>query len=483
MKLNYLLRVFVVLTSLLYCVHVYSDVGAKVNQWFDNMDYSSVTMPGVYEGQTARYYSGGGISTRAPVTEVFNFVDIQTPKFSAGCGGIDLYAGGFSAIDSDEFIDSLRNIGQNAQSLAFMLAIQIVSPQLSGVMEEVNGWAQKINQFSQDSCSAARTLVGGTMEMFGADEGNCTLKRMEETGETYTDANYFCTTGGGRNATEALGASPNLVAFVKGNLAWSVLMEDPLFSSDLEFAQLVLNLTGTIIISDSSGSDDSGVNIRFIEPTIDETGSFTQRGKNIYIGLLLGTDATEAIKIYRCTGAVSNDPDDCITMSNAPVDLVASWQGIKDRVRVEILDIVDKIYDDLPLTDVQKGIISTTRIPLYKYLAATAAYYPRGLNFSTVTNDYTDMISEDILIRNLSAVIEKTRQSISVMPNNMGASKVAVAYRDKVSGILKGLNKIRDDKASDVDLFFAMQGRIQNYERAVMSRLSSGMLQSSMWGR
>lgn len=460
-----------------------ADTAAKVNQWFNNMDYANVTGPGVYEGQTARYATLGGISTRAPITQPFNFINVQTPKFSAGCGGIDFYSGGFSAINADQFVQNLRAIGQNAQSLAFMLAIQIVSPQLSGVMEDINSWAQKLNSLNMDSCEAATALVGGTMDFFGAKEGNCTVKRMNDFGEDWSVANYNCTTGGEIKNTEGAGASPNEITFSKGNLAWSVLMQDPLFSNDLEFAEMILNITGTIIIADSNPSDDGESTIRFIDPTIDDNGSFTERGKNIYTAMLMGNEAAVNIQYYRCNQNRNADQDGCTRMTNNLQTLAPGWQGLKSRVRDEIVDIVEKIYDDQPLTNTQLGIVRSTRIPLYKYLASTAAYFPRGTNVGAITNDYTDLIAEDILLRNLSAVIEKARQAISSMPNNMGASDEAKDYRERLDKILKGIGKLKDENNNDADLYFAMQGRIQNYERAIMSRLSSGMVQSAMWGR
>jgi conjugative transfer pilus assembly protein TraH len=460
-----------------------ADTEAKVNQWFDNMDYANITAPGVYEGQTARYVTLGGISTRAPITQPFQFVNVQTPKFSAGCGGIDFYSGGFSAINADQFVENLRAIGQNAQSLAFMLAIQIVSPQLAGVMEDINTFAEKLNSLNMDSCEAATALVGGTLDMFGAKEGNCTVKRMNDFGEDWGTANYNCTTGGQIKNTEGAGASPNQIAFTKGNLAWSVLMQEPLFSEDLEFAEVILNLTGTLIIADVNGDDDSGSTIRFIDPTIDSKGYFTERGKNIYTALLMGNEATFDIEYYRCSENRIDNPDGCTEMTTTLEELSPSWTGLKARIRDEIVDIVENIYDDEPLSQVQLGIVRSTRIPLYKYLAATAAYFPRGFNVASVTNDYTDLIAEDILLRNLSAVIEKARQSITSMPSNMGNSKEAKDYRDNLDKILKGIGRLKDENYNDADLFFSMQGRIKNYERAVLSRLSSGMVQSSKWGR
>ena len=43
---------------------------------------------------------------------------------------------------------------------------------------------------------AATKLVGGALELFGKKEANCTIKRMQQAGEDWNTANYYCTTGG-----------------------------------------------------------------------------------------------------------------------------------------------------------------------------------------------------------------------------------------------------------------------------------------------
>ncbi|WP_286842323.1 hypothetical protein, partial [Idiomarina sp. UBA4206] len=41
---------------------VLADTASKVDSWFNNMNYHTVTAPGVYEGQSARFATLGGIS-------------------------------------------------------------------------------------------------------------------------------------------------------------------------------------------------------------------------------------------------------------------------------------------------------------------------------------------------------------------------------------------------------------------------------------
>jgi conjugative transfer pilus assembly protein TraH len=243
-KTTLLALFFLFLTSL--TEELNASTAEKINRWFDNQNYINTTSPGIYEGQTARYATFGGLSTRSAITQPLDLFELQSPKFSAGCGGIDFYSGGFSAINSDQFIQALRSIGQNAQSLAFMLAIRVVSPQLSGVMEQIQEWANEFKRLSKDSCQLATSMVGGTLDLFGAKEGNCTVKRMQDYGENWEKANYPCTNGGQLKSTEDNGrpGGANTIAFVKGNLAWFILMQNDYFRSDLLFSEIIMNIIG-----------------------------------------------------------------------------------------------------------------------------------------------------------------------------------------------------------------------------------------------
>ena len=81
---------------------VSAQVGQELNDFFDDMGASAnATGPTAYQGQSAGYYSGGNIWTRFPQKSV-NPVNLQLPSIKAGCGGIDVFSGSFSFINSDE---------------------------------------------------------------------------------------------------------------------------------------------------------------------------------------------------------------------------------------------------------------------------------------------------------------------------------------------------------------------------------------------
>lgn len=457
----------------------HAGIGSKLKDWFNEQNYTNSTSPGVYEGQSARYLTAGGYTNRSPVTRVFNFVDVQTPKFSAGCGGIDVYMGGISGINADEFIKSLRSIGQNATSLAFMLAIQVVSPQLSGVMEDIKTWADKINSFNMDSCEAATKLVGGAMDYMGAKESNCTVKRMQEFQEDWNTANHACTTGGKLRDTENYG-DPNKVDFIKGNIAWHVLMKDPYFRNDLDFAELIMNITGTVIINDQGGSSDGPSNIRVINPAMSKDHS-TSRFENIYASMLKGDKLKDPLFLFKCIDKDSNEKS-CTRISNSLEKVQSSWKGLSTKISIIINGIIEKIYTDTKLTSEEKGLISSTTIPVYRYLTVTSAFFPRHSNNSRLTNDISRIIAEDILLKSLNDIISQVKQQISIANNGPSLSSKFADYQKNVEGVLDGLEQLKRANSKSANMFFEMQKRIQLYEKALMGRLGSGLVTNALWG-
>jgi len=405
-------------------------------------------------------------------------VNIETPRFSAGCGGIDFYAGGFSAIDSEQFIRHLRAIGQNASSLAFMLAIQIVSPQLSGIMKDVQTWAHKYLTMNLNSCEVATELVGGAMELFGEQEGDCTVARMQDYGEDWTKANYACTTGGGIRATETAGHT-NKVGFTKGNLAWYVLMHDPFFAGDTDMAEMVMNLTGTIIIDSAGTADDAGKSIRVIRPAI-RNGVRSERFDNIYKAMLYGAGASTDIFIYRCRD-VGSTSGDCMVLSENVERLATPTAGIYARIRDTMRGIVTKIRQDTALTNEELGLISSASFPLYRFLSASTAYFPSGTDIVLYADKYTKLVAEDILLRSLIAMISTVKQSASMLPGLMSEAERVERYVDDVDTVLAGLSRMSERNVDRAEELHTMQERIRTYEQALMTQLGERVVSTLQW--
>lgn len=108
---------------------------------------NNVTTGGGYQDQTGGFYTGGSVFARSRVNNAELF-SLQLPHYRAGCGGIDIFAGGFSYINAREFLQLLRNIGSNAQRYAFNLALATVTPQIKSVLDDL---AAKVQQMTNQS--------------------------------------------------------------------------------------------------------------------------------------------------------------------------------------------------------------------------------------------------------------------------------------------------------------------------------------------
>ena len=139
----------------------YCDIGSDLEGFFNKLGaVTNSTAPGIHKDQSAGYYNGGGLSIRNRVRNS-QLATLQLPSFKAGCGGIDMFAGGFSFISSGELVNALKNIGSSAISYGFMLAMKTFAPSVQSVMAELQDMASKINQANINSCEMAATLVGG----------------------------------------------------------------------------------------------------------------------------------------------------------------------------------------------------------------------------------------------------------------------------------------------------------------------------------
>jgi len=442
----------------------HADLSADMNRFFDDLNLSNVTTPGVYEGQSAGYFTGGGVFMRVPQRN-YTLYSVQWPRFRAGCGGIDFFAGGFSFINAQEFVNMLRNIGSAAVSQAFMLALRTISPQIASTMEQIKSWEQELNINNINSCEAARDLMGGAMEVFGVQNATCIMERVERYGEAWAEARQACGPGGQRRATMQNSTMKKL-AFTEGNLAWRAMMRNSFFRGDTELAQVMMSLSGTVVITPRNPDQED-----------------TQYDFNSVPSVLLGGEGAQLIEAMLKGGTVEistcSDPrpdeDACVKMGARQI--VTVNPGLVARVREMLDDIALRIEADQSLDATQRGLLSATTLPVHKYLTVSVAYLP-GL-VQSETGVYATLIAKDILYTYINDLMGEMIKSVHVLGNRED---------DRIKDFLDGLSKARLEvmrykdgvrRQFDAELEFTNKTRM--YEQALVGRLSPGMFRSLMW--
>lgn len=462
------MRKIIFFLMMLFPITLYADVNSDLNNFFDGLGVATnVTAPHAYQGQQAGYYSGGSIFSRNAVRSV-QLVQVDLPSFRAGCGGIDLFAGGFSYINNDQLVALMRNIMNNAKGYGMLLALEEVTPQIGNINKFLTDLANKVNSMNINSCETAESLVGGMWPRTRAAQQQVCQDIGSNTGifDDWAKARQGCTSDDlnyNFDSTMRAGASnpqyKNLV-LDNGNIAWKALQANNLVNGDQQFAELLMSLSGSIIIQKNGGGKSAKINIA----NLDSLAS----NSSLLKAILYGDKAT----FYKC-----DEPTQCLNPGKQTVQILQN-SALKGQVEKILNSINQKILVDEPLSNQEIGLLQSTRIPIYKILAVQAAYQkdPHILN----VENYSEIIAADILFQYLQENLSLVRASSGVLQY---PEEIMKKFND---GISQAMTDVREQqKNAQVQVSNAIQliEQTQVLEKMLSGQLSAEVGNSLTWAR
>jgi len=164
-----------------------SGVSGSLNDFFNDLGYgTNVTNPAAFKGQSANYYSGGNLFVRSPIRDA-QLVSVQMPEVAAGCGGIDMFMGGFSHINSDALVQQGKAIIANAVPFAVDLALQTWAPQIKQIKDTLTAIADKYLNQSVNSCETAQAGVSALAGFAGAGSQKYICSTMGTQNNAFAD--------------------------------------------------------------------------------------------------------------------------------------------------------------------------------------------------------------------------------------------------------------------------------------------------------
>ena len=430
-----------------------ADVAGAMDGYFNDMGAAAnVTGPSAFQGQSAGYYSAGNIWTRFPQKNV-NLANLQLPSVKAGCGGIDLFAGSFSFINSAQLIALLKSIANNAVGFAFKLAIDTVCPECSKVMEEMKQAAQLMNNQSINSCQMAAGLVGSVWPKSDMADKEICQQFGNSTG-VFSDmaaSMAGCGNGGSRTTTNAAAASDpafkDVTPGVSRNYTWHMLKKSEFFAPggnlDRELAEYVMTIVGTIIYVPAKDAPATPGVYNPIEGDVSSA---------LVTALLDGTAISGPVKIWTCD---PSEPDDvCVNPTLTPLTVDAT-KAIRARVKVLIDGMAASMATDTPLTAPQIALLQVASLPLYKILSVQAAA-GRGAAIES-SDTLAEITSVDLLTSVLDQLMTEMGKSKSTLiaadaekaqawAANFVATRTALSQRQantqaKVSALMQVIQK------------------------------------------
>ena len=443
-----------------------ASVEGEMNSYFNSSGAAAnVTGPSAFDGQAAGYYSGGSLWTRFPTKQI-NPVNLQLPRASGGCGGIDLFGGSFSFINTDEIVASLKATANNAIGFAFQLAIDSISAQIGGVMKDMSHKIQQMNEFNMNSCQFAQEAVGAIWpKMDGASQTICqNLGRSSGLFSDEAKARHECQNQGARNSAINGSTDPQAALAKSKNYTWNALMSNSATRPDEDYAEWLMTMVGTVIYIKPETESTDG-RFRFIAPASWDT----------YTALLDGTSVAPA-QIYRCNG--SRGADECLDPQPRPLSISPN-SAYKARVKAMMESIAQDIRINSSLSNDEVNLLGMTSIPLYKILVVNSASQ-FGLGAGEL-DSLAEIVAVEVLLGNIDRMLDDVARS--QIGFDAPEQKNFDDWRRQVQDVRINLNAKRAEMSGKLSDTYQIIQRTQLLEASLKNTMSPQISASLRFGR
>jgi conjugative transfer pilus assembly protein TraH len=452
-----------------------ASVAGAMDSYFDDMGAAAnVTGPTAFDGQRAGYYSLGNVWMRFP-QRTTNLANLQLPRARAGCGGIDIFGGSFSFVNSAEIIALLKSVANNAVGFAFKLAIDTVCPECSKIMEEMRQAAQLMNNASINSCETAQALVGGLWPKGDlADKSIC--ESIGASTGVFTDwaaSKHGCGSKGERTATtNSVAGNPewsDINTGVARNYTWHVLKKSAFFAPggnlDRELAQYVMTMVGTII---------------YVPPTDSGPGTFNpiegDTSSTLVTALLDGTTGGTPVRIWQCD---AGEPDDACLNPVLVTLTVPVSSALRTRVALLLDQMVQATIDDTAVPPAAVELLQVASLPLYKILTVQAAY-SRG-----IASDDRATLAEITSVDLLFAILDQLTGELGKSKSSfIGADQERIAqWQAQIANARRTLMDRQSTTQVRVSAIMQIIQRTGYIESVLQSSMSPSMSATFDWSR
>lgn len=446
-----------------------ADVESTMNDYFSGMGAAAnITGATAYQGQAGGFYSGGNVMVRFPQKSI-NFANVQLPNVRAGCGGIDIFTGSFSFVNSAEIVALMKAIANNAVGFAFKLAIDGLCPECGQVMESMRQAAQLLNQQMMNSCETAQALVGGMWPK--SDAASRSICEAIGTNDGFFSdwarGRQQCGTGGQRASTVAAASAEfnDVNTGVPVNFTWEALKKNKFFAPggtiDVELAEYVMTVVGTVIVMPAEDSSPGKVT-----PFVGDGGS------TLITALLDGT-GSQTISVLKC-----DTTDKCLNPTSETRTISPS-AAIRPKVRAMVVAIAGKVVTDQPLSAAEQGLLQMVTIPLYKILTVQAAY-SRGGQAGDV-DSLVEMASLSLMFAITDQLIGEVGKSKSTFQR--GDAESIKLWSDNVENVRSGLRQREQLVNQRGQTLLTWIQSTQFFERQIQANLTPSLSASLDWSR
>jgi conjugative transfer pilus assembly protein TraH len=384
-----------------------------------------------------------------------NPLTIQLPSARAGCGGIDVFAGSFSHINSDQLVALSKAVANQSLALLFDVALETISPMLAEKMGQFRALAEEVNQFNINSCEQAAGLVGSVWSKHDS-ASKVICQNIGNRNGLFTDyaaARHGCATGGERSRTLNQGGEFSEIKVDDVNLAWQSMRKKPYLAERESFAEFLMAMTGTVILRKAANDD--------AQPRIDVIPSRATQPQTIHALLNGGT-----VPVLRCDNA-----DTCLAPTLATTT-IAEADALKQQVTTLMTSILDKIITDARggLSREELGFLNTTTLPVYKMLNVSAAYGGGAGAFLEI-DTLAEVVAMDMVLNFLNTTVKEVQAGANQV--QMGTADELLAFRAQIREVRQAIAQERRKIRGDISTAMSLIQRTQFMEKQLSTELSN----------
>lgn len=205
----------------------------------------------------------------------------------------------------------------------------------------------------------------------------------------YVQARMECSGGGFDRSMDKANADPatKKQVVINKNLIWSILQSKSFLSTDTELAEMVMSLTGTLIID----KQEVVTNVSSLAGSPD-----------LINALIGGSHSSGRAKIWRCTDAGSTNQ--CMKVQLKEIT-IPEHKSLTYRVHQIIQSINEKLKQDEKPSPQEINFLSLTSIPVMKFLTVlNSTQYGKA---SVDMDDYAMLIAQDLLQNYFSELLQE----------------------------------------------------------------------------
>lgn len=410
---------------------------------------SNYTSPGSFSDQSAGYYTGGGFTLRSS-SKTLNPIHISMPRLNASCGkGIDAYFGSFSFIKGEQMVQMLKNIGSQAVSYGFQLALKTIAPQLEGIMTQLRKIAQDANALAINDCNMVQSMFAAALPKGSAAlEHACHDVSASGSSPDWFGAKEKCKKNQAeidKSVEKYKEKAPDLM-MGEYNLTWHALMKEPSLKSDPEMAEYILSVVGTLL----SNKVEAG---RYVVRSIEGRGDAEEFLKENMKGA--------TVELLKC-----NDEDKCLKPQWKKVKVTTGVRKkMVEKIQMLLGSIRSKYLNKKAFTKEEMNFLQDAqKTPIYKYIQVSAA-----VNTPFIMEDAVDYMAVTLLLSQYEKFSTRVLSYIDQLQGIQLEDTQIENFKQNVQALRQRISQLQS--RVDAGAHFRWLQMIKTYEQLVESRV------------